>query len=105
MRTLLALCDLRAGAAFRLLAPSQMRELATAPDVRLRAIARNRFFRLSFDGWIERGQRDREQGVQRSGSGSRIRNFLLDRTGAGEVASSVDELLNRLGYVGIGEID
>jgi hypothetical protein len=28
LRTLLALCDLRAGAAFTLLAPSQMRELA-----------------------------------------------------------------------------
>ena len=64
VRALVRREDERAGAAFRLLAPSQMRELATAPDVRLRAIVRNRFSRLSFNGWIERGHRDREQVVQ-----------------------------------------
>jgi hypothetical protein len=59
---------------------------------------------LSFDG-IERGHRDREQVVQPKPIWVAYSEPLIDRTGAGEVASSVDELLNRLGYVGIGEID
>jgi hypothetical protein len=45
----------RAGAASKPLAPSQMRELAIYAEP---------LSRLSFDVWIERGQRDREQVVQ-----------------------------------------